>query len=201
MNILKNSNLAEKYFRMLVCWYVGTKICLTVIPINILAMNASFIKINLPEYLINFVIRQMKGEKQPVKVRKDTFIGNLLYAELCKVPEDCTHYFRELHNKKTLTLDVSWIGGRSDKRINCNQSYYYIPSSVQRGLENKIEDFFNELFFNIVDIAKEYTDAEYKDLIQSFCTRYEIDFAKNYEMLKKRHYRKRSESLTCTTVL
>lgn len=163
-------------------------------------MNASFIKINLPEYLINFVIRQMKGTKQPVKVRKDTFIGNLIYSELCKVPEDCTHLFRELPNKSTLTLDITWIGGRNEKRINCSQAYYYIPSTIQRSLENKIEDFFNELFFNVVDMAKEYTDAEYKDLIESFCARYSIDFSKNYEMLKKRHYRKRIEFSACTDV-
>lgn len=164
-------------------------------------MNARFIKINLPEYLLNFVIRQMGEEKQPLKVRKNTFLGNLIYSELCKVPEDCTHYFRQLPNKNVLTLDILWMGGREDKRINCNQTYYYIPTSVQRSMESKIEDFFNELFFNIVDITKEYTDAEYKDLIQSFCNRYSIDFAKNYDMLKKRHYRKRIEKSNCTAVL
>lgn len=163
-------------------------------------MNAHFIKIHLPEYLVNFVIRQMKGERQPVKVRKDTFIGNLIYSELRKVPEDCTHVGRTVPNKAILTLDISRIGGRIDERKNCRTTYYYVPISSQRVLESKIEDFFNELFFNVINIAKEYSELEYKELIELFCERYGIDFARNYEMLKRRHYRKRQEELDATVV-
>lgn len=162
-------------------------------------MNAQFIKINLPEYLVNFVISQMGGTKQPLKIRKDTFIGNLIYSELRKVPEDCVHHHRQLTNKHTLTLDINKIGGRGEQ-ISCVSGYFYIPTSSQRSLENKIEDFFNELFFNAINLAKEYSDAEYKDLIKSFCDRYNIDFAQNYDMLKKRHYRKRLEMNTASVV-
>lgn len=163
-------------------------------------MNAKYIKLFLPEYLINFVLKLTKSKSTIAKIGRNTFIGSLIYEELRKIPEDCNHVERSHPGKKPLIIDLSWIGGRNDKRINCNTGYYYIPSSSQRNLEIKIEDFFNELFFSVLDITKEYTDAEYKELIESFCKKYDIDFARNYDMLKKRHYRKRMNESDCTVV-
>lgn len=163
-------------------------------------MNANFIKLYLPEYLIGFVLSQTQSNSSMAKIGRNTFIGSLIYERLVKIPEDCHYIDRIPQGKKPLLINLAWIGGRNDKRINCKTAYYYIPSSVQRDLETKIEEFFNEVFFNVVDIAKEYTDLEYKQLIESFCERYKIDFSKNYDMLKKRHYRKRIAQNNCTAV-
>lgn len=156
--------------------------------------NNVTIKVNLDDHLADFVMNQLGSDKQPVRVVRNHYIGAMLYRLIDKVPEDCRFTEPVVPGKKQLSLSIGWLGGRSELRKNpfC---YTYFPLSKQREFENVIRNSFDLIFFNVIEIAKEYTDEQYKDLIENFCNRCSINFVKHFDALKKKHYRARIDFL------
>jgi hypothetical protein len=154
-------------------------------------LNGNIIRVNLDGYLADFVLSTLKAKEQPVQIDKRSYIGHRVYRLIEKVPEDCRFIEPVIPNKRLLELEInSFIGTNGEERKRA-LSHYYFPTSRQKEFENSIRDMFNELFFNVVEISKEYTDAQYSVLIENFCNRYNIDFFRYFEMLKKKHYRER----------
>ncbi|MDR1370821.1 MAG: hypothetical protein LBJ72_11960 [Dysgonamonadaceae bacterium] len=155
-------------------------------------MEKAIIKVNIDSCLADFVINQLGSNSQPVKANRDTYVGSLLYRMLEKVPEDCRYIEPVLPRKRLLEIEVGSLGSRSETRKR-PYTHYYFPVSRQREFESAIRDIFNELFFQIIEITKEYTERQYVELIENFCKRYGIDFACHFDALKKKHYRSRLE--------
>ena len=151
---------------------------------------SSTITVSLPKYLAEFVASQMKNEGDKLKINRNTFVGSTLYRLLDKVPEDC-HFVPPAvsKGKVSLDIDITTIGYRDEKRKNYN--YYYFPSSRQKDFEAAMKDYFNALLFSVLSLSKEYSDAEYKLLIESFCEKYGLDANEQYDTLKKKYYRHR----------
>mgnify|MGYP001300043755 CR=1 FL=1 len=149
--------------------------------------------INLPKYLIDFVKSQSELSDDAIRVNSDTFIGRIIYENLEKVPDGCTYSFEQTSNRYPLGIDLNTIGGRNEKRIYADRYCYYIPPQSQRSIETQLTDFFNHLFYNTLDLSCEYSEAQIKQLIEKFCNKYKIDEVDNYEMLKKRYFRYRTE--------
>ena len=154
--------------------------------------NGNIIKINLDGYLADFIMSMLGANRQPVPVSKKNFFGSLIYRLIDKVPEDCRFSSPILPNKRILELEVSSLGGRDQERKRYFANYYF-PLSKQREFESTVRDVFNELFFQTIEISREYTSEQYVNLIESFCNRYKIDFAENFDSLKKKHYRARQQ--------
>ena len=156
--------------------------------------ESNIIKINLDDYLVDFVMSLQGSTKQPVRISNKNFIGASIYRLLDKVPENCRFEYPILPNKRILEVEVGWLGSRGQKRKR-PFTHYYFPVSKQRELELSIRNMFDELYFQVIEISREYTDAQYVVLIEKFCDRYKIDFAKNFESFKKKHYRARQNLL------
>lgn len=153
----------------------------------------NIISVNLDGYLVDFVKTLIGSGKEPVRITRKTFVGDLIYRLIERVPENCRYLEPVLPNKRQLQLELGWLGNNGELRKN-PYSYTYFPLSRQREFESAIQSVFDTVFFNVVEITKEYTDAQYKDLIDKFCERHGIDFARHFDSLKKKHYRARMDN-------
>lgn len=151
---------------------------------------SGIIRLSLPKYLAEFVANQLKSGDGKLKINRNTFVGSTLYRLLDKVPEDC-HFVPPAvsKGKVSLIIDITTVGYRNEERKN--YKHYYFPSSRQKDFEASMKDYFDELFFSVLSLSAEYSDVEYKMLINSFCEKYGLDFTEHYEALKKKYYRHR----------
>jgi hypothetical protein len=87
--------------------------------------NNNILKINLDNYLVDFVVSLSGAEKQPVPVTKKNFIGSLIYRLIDKVPEDCRFINPVLQGKRILELEISSLGFRNEERKRSLVHYYF----------------------------------------------------------------------------
>lgn len=153
-------------------------------------INSNIITVNLDSYLAEFLVGYLGCGQQPIPLSKKNFIGTIIYRMLEKVPENCIFTPPVIKRKVLLQLQLSSLGTQEEERKRAF-THYYFPLSRQKDFEAIVRDMFNELFFQIIEITKSYTEVQYIRLIESFCIRYNIDFAKHFDMLKKKHYRAR----------
>lgn len=153
--------------------------------------------INLPKYLIDFVKSQSEMSDDAIRINRDSFIGGLIYDRLEKVPDGCIFKFDQAYNRFPLKVSIKDIGGRNEKRIYARDIYYITPQN-QRTLEALLVDYFNNLFYNTLDLTIDSSEEQIKLLIEKFCLRYNIDFLDCYEMLKKRYFRYRKSKFEKT---
>ncbi|MDR1436829.1 MAG: hypothetical protein LBI65_01790 [Candidatus Symbiothrix sp.] len=155
---------------------------------------SNILKVNIDDHLASFLMTILGSHREPVRVYRKSFIGDLLYRLIDKVPENCNYREPVLRNKRLLQIELGWLGFRDEQRKN-PYTYIYFPLSKQREFESAIRSLFDNVFFNVIEISHEYTDQQYKILIDKFCERYHIDFVRHFDSLKKKHYRSRMESL------
>lgn len=148
------------------------------------------IVINLDAYLSHFVIGLLNGKNDSAIVPPDHYIGTLLYRMLDKVPENCNFIPPILHRKKQIKLYVNTLG-RSVDTLKRPQTYFYFPASKQIEFEKNIRVLFDQLFFNVISIAEEYTDEQIRKLIEKFCDLYNIDYTQHSDAFIKKYYRAR----------
>jgi hypothetical protein len=149
------------------------------------------ITINLTPYLAEFLKAFSESSPtEPVRLSRNSYFGNIIYRLIDKVPEDCRYIEPVIKNKTRVKLMLGWLGDVHCKRKN-PYSYFYFPRSRQIEFEESVKALFDNLFFNVIEITKEYTDAQYVQLIENFCKRYRIDFATYFDTMKKKHYRER----------
>lgn len=148
------------------------------------------IVINMDAYLSQFVIGMLNGKNDSAIVPPDHYVGTLLHRMLDKVPENCNFVPPVLPRKKQIKLFVNTLG-RSVDTLKRPQTYYYFPVSKQIEFEKNIRVLFDQLFFNVISIAEEYTDEQIRKLIERFCDLYNIDYAQHSDALIKKYYRAR----------
>jgi hypothetical protein len=152
----------------------------------------NILKINLDDCLASFVMTTLGSRSEPVAVTRKSYVGELLYRLVDRVPENCQYREPVLKNKRQLLLEIGWLGSQNELRKN-PYSYLYFPLSRQREFESAIRSVFDNAFFSVIEISHEYTGQQYKTLIDRFCERYGIDFARHFDALKKKHYRARMD--------
>lgn len=148
----------------------------------------STISLNMDGYLVQFVSSFMDDGHQ---LRKESWLGGLLYDCLAPVPENC-HYIPPCDaKKKRLNLSMETLGGRNQARKNTFY-HYYLPRSKQIMIERYVKDFFDNIFFLYLD-SYPLEEVDIKVRIERFCQMYGIDFGHYYDTLKKKYYRYRQE--------
>jgi hypothetical protein len=103
--------------------------------------KANILKINLDNYLVDFVVSLLGAEKQPVPVTKKNFIGALIYRLVDKVPENCRFVNPVLQGKRILELEISSLGYRNEERKR-SFTHYYFPLSKAREFESAVRNLF-----------------------------------------------------------
>jgi hypothetical protein len=166
---------------------------------NFAPMNEEYnfrniLKVNIDDCLASFIMTIVGSHTEPIRVYRKNYIGDLLYRLVEKVPENCRYLEPVVRNKRQLRIELGWLGSRDELRKN-PYSYIYFPLSKQREFESAIRSVFDNVFFNVIEISREYTEQQYKTLIDVFCERYRIDFARHFDALKKKHYRERMNVL------
>ena len=155
-------------------------------------MENSTITLYMKGYLAQFLAGYFDcaGESS-IKIRKDSFIGQLLYDLLELVPEDCI--FRpsdRTDNKKPLKIEIGILGAYPQKN---SRYHYYLPKSKQFLIEKQVRFVFDELLCLYLKDVSEETEGEIKSLIEKFCDKYGIDFAVYYDTLKKKYFRAKTK--------
>lgn len=149
-------------------------------------------KLEMEPYLIAFVQgRYLEGTKPPYRLQKDCFLGEMIYQYIEKVPFGLRPDIETFSKRKAiLEVEVGFLGNRSEPRKNPMYNYF-LPPQKKTLIVKEIKAVFDELLYSFMDITKQYTEEEFKTLLESFCEKYTIDFAMSYETLKKKYYRAR----------
>jgi hypothetical protein len=161
-------------------------------------MENSTLTLYMEGYLAQFLTGYFGGTGDSIKIRKDSFIGELLYDQLQIVPEDCI--FRPTNRtdkKQPLKVEVGFLGTSARKNPN---HYFYLPKSKQLLIEKQVRFVFDELLCLYLANVTEKTESEIKSLIENFCEKYGIDFASYYDTLKKKYFRARTQKSSCISV-
>ncbi len=158
-------------------------------------METSTLTLYLEGYLVQFLTGYLCGTgNTPLHVRKDCFLGQLLYDQLETVPEDCVYKPSSRTDKKPLLVEVGWLGTTERKRPSY---YYYLPRTKQLFIEKHVMIVFDEILCTFLSSVHKATEMQTKLLIEQFCDRYNIDFATYYETLKKKYYRHQKNLCSC----
>jgi hypothetical protein len=152
-------------------------------PINTIELEAE-------PYIVEFVCG-LYNQQQPIDLSAHMYLGKLISERINRVPEDCRYIPKKIPDSRRLSMQVKWLKDYHAEHSLDPTYYYYLPTKAQKVIVSAIKELFDAVFFMVIDMTAEYTDEQIKNLIESFCQRYQMAFEMHYETLKKKYYRAR----------
>lgn len=169
-------------------------------------MNSNFIPIRLRPHLVNFLLKEMKGEEKTVagkrhkvfEVPKKTFLAKFIvdYLEKTEYPVKDIQRFNFILEIKQTTRRKFIASAKIFKIEKLSTSYVQLPAEYAKMVNDLFEQQFRNAFINFVDSRSHGNELLISQSILEFIDKYDLFEADITQVsLRRLYYRLKKNGL------